>query len=53
MYNELYNSGYDDTIRQNPVLSPEEEKELFLTLRQTGSSEVRKKIICSTIWEFH
>lgn len=47
MYNELYNSGYDDAIRQNPVLSPEEEKELFLTLRKTGSSEVRKKIICS------
>jgi len=47
MVKENFNYSYDSTIEQYPLLSSEEEQELFLILREKGSSEIRKKIIYS------
>lgn len=48
MQKGLYDD-YEELINQYLVLSAEEEKELFLTLKNTGSIEIRKKIINSNI----
>lgn len=49
MKKDFYKSDYEELIKQYPILSPEEEKELFLSLINTGSVEARKKIINSNI----
>lgn len=49
MENNYYIGQYNELIEQYPILSPSEEKELFLSLKETGSKEARKKIINSNI----